>query len=124
MITDDFAPLFLKSINDLRENPVHLLFNQWWQHAPRDVVDAYRDQLMREPDFKAFVDAGFFAEPVDFDALAELPAGTLGRKYRDWIVDNGLTAQIAMNYRAFHKMLADSGQLDGMPEELQYAILR
>jgi len=124
MITDAFAPLFLKTINVMHENPVHLLFNQWWQHAPASVVSAYREQLLADPDFAAFIETRHFAEPLDLDALEALPEETLGRRYRDWIVDNGLTAQIAMDYRMFHKVLADNGMLDGMPEELQYAVLR
>lgn len=124
MITDEFAPLFLKTINQMHENPVHLLFNQWWNLATAEVVEAYTEQLMDNEDFAAFVDRGYYAEPLDLDELAEMDEGSLGRIYRDWIIDNGLTAQIAMNYRDFHKMLADSGSLDGMPEQLQYAVLR
>jgi ubiquinone biosynthesis protein COQ4 len=124
MITDSFAPLFLQTINEMQANPVHLLFNQWWQHAPAEVVSRYREMLLSDPDFAAFVEEGFYAEPLDMDELAALPEGSFGRVYHGWIVDNGLTAQIAMNYRGFHQALAASGMLDGMPEELQYAILR
>lgn len=124
MITETFAPLFLQTINDTAANPVHLLFNQWWQHAPEDVVAAYREQLLGDPEFSRFAAEGHFGPVLDLDELAELPSGTLGRAYRDWIVDNNLTAQIAMNYQFFHQSLVDSGALDGMPEELQYAVLR
>lgn len=124
MITDDFAPLFLKTINALHENPVHLLFNQWWQHATEEAIDSYRDQLLGDPAFRAFVDEGYYSEPLDLDELASMPDGSLGRRYRDWIIDNNLTAQIAMNYRDFHKGLVASGALDAMPAEFQYAILR
>ena len=124
MITESFAPLFLKTINELRDNPVHLLFNQWWQHASPEVVAAYREQLMGDPGFAAFVEERYYADPVDLERLGALPDGSLGKRYHDWIVDNGLTAQIAMDYGKFHRYLADQGQLDGMPEELQYAILR
>lgn len=124
MITDEFAPLFLKTINTMHENPVHLLFNQWWNRAPEDVKQKYLDQLMADPDFASFVDERHYAQPLDLDELAQMPEGSLGRVYRAWIVDNGLTAQIAMNYREFHQTLVDSGQLDGMPDELQYAVLR
>lgn len=124
MITESFAPLFLRTINEMQANPVHLLFNQWWQHAPEDVVRKYTDQLMANDGFHAFVEEDYYADPVDLDALGKLSPETLGRRYHDWIVDNNLTAQIAMNYRDFHKTLADSGALDGMPEDLQYAVLR
>lgn len=124
MITESFAPLFLRTINDLAANPVHLLFNQWWQHAPAEVVATYRDQLMDDPAFAAFVAEDFYSEPLDLEALGALPQDTLGRRYHDWIVDNHLAAQIATDYRRFHRMLADGGMLDGMPPELQYAVLR
>lgn len=124
MITESFAPLLVRTINDLQANPVHLLFNQWWQHAPEGVVEAYRSQLMADPAFAAFVAEGFYASPLELDVLADLPEGTLGRRYRDWIVENRLEAQIAVNYRDFHHVLARSGMLDGMPSELQYAVLR
>jgi len=124
MITDDFAPFFLKTINAMDENPVALLFNQWWNRAPEEVTSKYRDQLMSDPVFATFVEADHYAAPLDLDELSQMPDGSLGRVYRAWIVDNNLTAQIATNYRAFHQTLVDSGQLDGMPLELQYAILR
>lgn len=124
MITDEFAPLFLKTINQMHENPVALLFNQWWNRATPEVVQTYRDNLLSDPDFAAFVEEEHYADPLDMDELAALPEDTLGSVYRRWIVDNGLTAQIAMDYRQFHTSLADSGQLDGMPPELQYAVLR
>ena len=124
MITDEFAPMLLTTINEMLENPVHLLFNQWWGSAPAEVVDAYRTQLAADRVFSAFVDAAYFAEPLDLGELAAMPDGSLGRAYRDWIIDNDLTAQIAVDYRHFHRMLADSGRLEGMPEELQYAVLR
>ncbi len=124
MLDEAFGRKFLQTINAMHENPVHLLFNQWWNEAPKEVVAGYRDLLMGDPAFAAWVDEGYYAEPLDLDALDDLPEGTLGKTYRDWIVDQNLTAQIAMNYRDFHKMLSDSGSLDGMPEEMQYAVLR
>jgi ubiquinone biosynthesis protein Coq4 len=124
VITESFAPLFLQTINDLNANPVHMLFNQWWQHAPGEVVAEYRDRLLADPEFAAFVAEGHYAEPLDLEALGALPAGSLGRAYRDWIVENDLAAQIATDYRRFHQALAAGGLLAGMPEELQYAVLR
>lgn len=124
MITDEFAPLLVRTINDLSANPVHLLFNQWWNRSTPDAVEAYTSQLLADPAFAAFVERGTYAEPLDLGGLAAMADGTLGRAYRDWIVENGLTAQIAMDYRAFHRALVDRGMLDGMPEQLQYAVLR
>jgi ubiquinone biosynthesis protein COQ4 len=124
VIDEAFGQQLLLTFNAPSENPTHLLFNQWWAHAPADVVDAYATALRSDPDVQAFLEARHYAEPLDLDALAALPEGTVGKVYRDWIVDNGLTAQIATDYRAFHQVLAASGMLDGMPEDLQYLVLR
>jgi ubiquinone biosynthesis protein COQ4 len=88
------------------------------------VKQAYVDGFAHDPHYSELVSGRQYAEPLVLDELRELPAGSLGRVYHDWIVDNGLTAQIAMNYRQFHNMLVANGQLDGMPEPMQYAVLR
>jgi ubiquinone biosynthesis protein COQ4 len=124
VINDAFGELFLATVNETDKNPVHLLFNQWWRHASDDVKQAYVDGFAHDPQYSELVSGRQYAEPLVLDELRELPAGSLGRVYHDWIVDNGLTAQIAMNYRQFHNMLVASGQLDGMPEPMQYAVLR
>lgn len=124
MITDDFGRRFLTTVNDTDANPVHLLFNQWWSDATDEVKDAYVTILLSDPVNARWYEEGRYADPVDFDALSRLPAETLGRRYHDWIVDNGLTAQIATNYRQFHDALRASGSLDGMPEPMQFAVLR
>ncbi len=124
MIDDEFGQLFLATVNETDKNPVHLLFNQWWKHAPEEVKQAYVDGFAHDPHFADFARGAHYAEPLDLERLRALPTGTLGRTYHDWIVDNGLTAQIAMNYRQFHDMLVANGQLDGMPEPMQYAVLR
>ena len=33
MITETFGKQLLTTINDTEANPVHLLFNQWWNEA-------------------------------------------------------------------------------------------
>ncbi|HUR79101.1 MAG TPA: Coq4 family protein [Acidimicrobiales bacterium] len=124
MITDEFAALFLTTINQTDKNPVHLLFNQWWQHAPENVKQAYVDGFVNDPNLKKLTTGEQFAEPLDLQVLAALAPGTLGRTYHDWIVENNLTAQIAMNYKQYHDHLVKTGQLDGMPEPIRYAILR
>ncbi len=124
MITDEFAKLLLTTLNDPAANPVHMLFNQWWQHAPDDVKDAYVSGFLAEPRYAAFVEEQHYADPLDLAEMVALPPGTLGRCYHDWIVDNGLTAAIATNYRQFHESLEANGMLDGMPEPMRYAVLR
>ncbi len=124
MINAAFGERFLTTVNETDKNPVHLLFNQWWQHAPENVKQAYIDGFAHDPHYAEFVSGRQYADPLDLDVLRALPGGTLGRTYYDWIIENGLTAQIATNYRQFHDMLVASGQLDGMPEPMQYAVLR
>ncbi len=124
MISETFGAKFLATVNDTAARPVHLLFNQWWNEAPDDVKQQYLDIFLGDPVYRAWYEAGEYAAPVDFDALRDLPAETLGRRYHDWIIDNGLTKQIATDYGDFHRMLKASGALDGMPDEMQFAVLR
>lgn len=124
MINDEFAKLLLTTFNDPAKNGVHLLFNQWWQHAPDDVKDAYVERFVSDPTYAALLAEAHYAEPLDLDELAQLAEDTLGRAYYHWIVDNDLTAAIATDYRQFHEMLEAAGQLDGMPEPMKYAVLR
>ena len=124
MIDEEFGQRLRMACNAPVEMPVHQLFNEWWAHAPDDVTRGYVDVLMADERFRLFLDAGRFGPTLDLAALGELPVGSLGRCYRDWIVDNGLAAAIATDYRRFHEMLERSGRLDGMPVELRFAILR
>lgn len=120
----DFARYLLQSFDDPQKYGVHLLFNEWWRFAPEDVKAKYLADFDAIPEQRAFVEEGYYAEPLDLDALAKLPEGSLGQRYREFIVANGLQKNIAMNYRVLHDLLAASGKLDGMPEKARYAVLR
>ncbi|MEM9513883.1 MAG: Coq4 family protein [Actinomycetota bacterium] len=124
MITDEFAELFTTSINDQSKNPTHFLFNQWWSHAPDEVRTAYVEGIVNDERFADLVSGEHYAPPMSMDELAGHPDGSLGRTFHDWIIDNDLAAQIAMDYRKFHEHLVDNGQLANMPEPMQHAILR
>lgn len=123
-IAPEFATELLKTFNDPKQHGVHVLFNQWWAHAPDEVIAAYLADFKSVPEQRAFLDAHYFSDPHDLEALGGMRSGTLGHEYYHFIVDNGLEKNIAMNYRQFHEMLAASGELDRMPEELRYAIIR
>lgn len=123
-IAPEFATELVKTFNNPEEHGVHVLFNQWWAHAPDETIAAYLDDFKKVPSQKEFLDARYFSDPLDLEALGKLPTGTLGHEYYHFIVDNNLEKNIAMNYRQFHEMLASSGQLDRMPEELCYAVIR
>lgn len=124
MINDRFAERFVRTVNSTTDNPVHLLFNQWWNDAPEEVTSGYVDIFLSDPSYREWFEAGQYGDPLDLDELRALPEGSLGRRYASWIVDNGLTAQIALDYRSFHRSLEESGQLDGMPEPMKFAVLR
>jgi ubiquinone biosynthesis protein COQ4 len=120
----EFAAGLLKTFDDPGQHGVHLLFNEWWQFAPSEVIDKYVEDFRQVPQQQAFLEEHYFSEPLDLDVLGRLPTGSVGRAYHDFIVLNGLEKNIAVNYRQFHDSLATSGQLDRLPEELRYAIIR
>jgi ubiquinone biosynthesis protein Coq4 len=123
-ITPAFSEKLLATFNDLGANPVHMLFNQFWKDVPEEVATAYLETMQRDPRFTPFVTEGYYAEPISLERLAECPQGSRGEAYRTFIVDNDLQEKIATDDRMFHDVMRDSGMLDGMPDELQFAILR
>ena len=120
----EFAASLLKTFDDPGQHGVHLLFNEWWRFAPSEVIGKYVEDFRKVPQQQAFLEDHYFSEPLDIEALGRLPTGSVGRAYHDFIVLNGLEKNIAVNYRQFHDSLAASGQLDRMPPELRYAIIR
>ena len=124
-IDPEFASKYLlRCINDPGEYGVHLLFNEWWRFAPDEARDEYLSDFKTIPEYKAFVEEGYYADTVDLDAIGKLPEGTLGRAYHHFIVDNDLQEKIALDYRALHEHMEKAGRLEAMPGELRYAILR
>jgi ubiquinone biosynthesis protein COQ4 len=123
-IDHEFAESLMRTFNDPNDLPVHLLFNQFWQHAPREVVAKYETQFTNDRDLAAFVEAGYYPEPLILDRLTSCPPGSYGRAVHGFIVGNGLEANLATNYRQFHQALQDAGMLDGMPDPMRYAVLR
>ena len=120
----EFAASLLKTFDDPGQHGVHLLFNEWWRFAPSEVIEKYVEDFQKVPQQQAFLDDHYFSDPLDIESLGRLPTGSVGRAYHDFIVLNGLEKNIAVNYRQFHDSLAASGQLDRMPPELRYAIIR
>jgi ubiquinone biosynthesis protein Coq4 len=118
-----FAESLLRTFDDPKDLPVHLLFNQFWQHAPQEVVGAYHRHLVEGP-LAGLVAEAHFPEPLTVERLAECPPGSYGRAVQAFVVENGLQASLATDYKAFHEALAASGMLDGMPEDMRYAVLR
>jgi ubiquinone biosynthesis protein Coq4 len=123
-ISSAFGRQLLRTFNDPSENPVHVLFNQWWREAPDKVKQGYVDALMGDEALAPLATGQHYAEPLDLRELARCAPGSLGRTYHDWIVSNGLESNLATNYRAFHDGLERAGALDGMPAQLRFAVLR
>jgi len=53
-----------------------------------------------------------------------MPEGSVGRGYYAFLTTNGLQSNLATNYRMLHDLLATGGQLDRMPADLKYAVIR
>ena len=125
VIDEDFGRMFRTTVNTGGTNPrIHLMFNEWWRHAPDDVVRAYVDTLTADPDLADLVSGAQWASPVNLDDLVGLPDGSFGRAYCDWIADNDLNPRIASDYQRWHMELAAAGELDDMPEPVRHAVVR
>jgi ubiquinone biosynthesis protein Coq4 len=123
-INREFGEHLLSTFDDPSAHPVHLLFNQFWQHAPQEVIDAYASMYRDDPVLAAWVAEGHYPEPLTLERLSQCGPGTLGEAMHTFIVDNNLEEKLATNYKLFHKALVDSSMLDRMPEEMMYAVLR
>lgn len=119
-----FAEKFLTSVERPFEYGVYFLFHDWWAEAPQTAIDAYEAELMSTPGAEEFVANGHLAEPLTLQQLEDCRPGTLGHGYRAFIVDNGLEANLARNYRDFNAELQESGKLDRLPASMCYAIIR
>lgn len=123
-IDPDFAAKWLRTIQDLDDYPVHLLFNMFWGGASEEVKAKYVEAYHTQAEAKAFWASRHYADPIELEALAAMPEGSLGRGYWRFLTDNKLEKNLATNYRVFHEALQQSGALRGMPDEVKYATLR
>jgi ubiquinone biosynthesis protein Coq4 len=119
-----FGEKFLGSIDDFYGYGVHLLFNDWWERAPADVIEKYVAAMEAHPEIAALAREQWYAEPLDLDSLKALPSGTLGHAYRDFMVSNDLMERLAEGYKDLHEQFATEGKLDRMPAILKYKVLR
>jgi len=120
----EFVKSMVRTFNDSDEHGVHLLFNEWWAHAPGVTIERYLEGFRKTPGADRFLAERFFAEPITLEALEAMPAGSVGRGYYDFLTKNGLEKNLATNYEVLHDLMAKAGHLDRMPEELKYAISR
>nr|WP_310524389.1 Coq4 family protein [Polymorphobacter sp.] len=119
-----FGEKFLTSIDDFYGYGVHLLFNEWWETAPQDVIDKYVAAIESHKEHGPLARAGWFAEPFSLRMVAHCAPGTLGAAWREHMVDNGLSENLADGYRALTGDFAASGKLARMPGVIRYKVLR
>lgn len=120
----EFVTNLVKTFNDSDQHGVHLLFNEWWAHAPAETIENYLQILKDIPGFNEFVSEQYMAGPNTMEGLNAFPEGSIGRGYHDFLADNGLETNLAANYGQLHQYMLNSGQLDRMPDEMKYAISR
>ena len=124
MIDPNFAKYLLCSMNDYDEYGVHLLFNDWWETAPDDVIEKYVQAVEQHPEQGQLAVEGWYAEPPELAQLAACAPGSLGEGYYRFVVDNGLEARLGAGYRELHEQKMALGKLERMPSLLQYKVLR
>lgn len=124
MLDRTFAAEFLKTVDDSAAHGVHILFNQFWQHMSPEVRKQSVDRLYADPQLKAWVEEAWYPDDYDFESLADLPAGSLGKAFHQHIVTNNLTKEIHKGYQKYHDHLERTGVLANMPDEIKYTVLR
>ncbi len=118
------AENFLRLVDDSQKNGVPEMHFRLWRRSDDEVREKYLANFRADPEAVAWFEEGFLADDPDFDALLALPPETLGYQYARHIVDNNLNRTIASDYRRAHERMEAEGRLEGMPEEVRYAILR
>jgi ubiquinone biosynthesis protein Coq4 len=113
-----------RTIEDSGEHGVHLLFNEWWPHAPLPTIERYLANFRAQPGAEKFLSDRYLAEPNTLEGLRAFPEGSVGRRYYEFLTLNGLETNLATNYRKLHDYMTTSGQLDRMPDDMKYAVIR
>ena len=124
LVDRDFAEKFFRSVDRPLDYGVYFLFHEWWAEAPQKAIDAYAAKLASLPGAADFLAERHLADPLSLDELERCAPGTLGHGYRSFVIDNGLEANLARNYHAFHDQLKAEGKLDRLPDDLAFAIVR
>lgn len=120
----DFGQRLLDSIDDFYAYGVHLLFNDWWEHAPAHAVQTYVQAIESHPEHGPLAREAWYADPVQVAGLLELAPGSLGLAWGRFMVENGLEERLAEGYRQLHEQFRNDGRLARMPAVLQYKVLR
>jgi ubiquinone biosynthesis protein COQ4 len=120
----EFGEKFLTSIDNFYAYGVHLLFNDWWEKAPADVIAKYVAAIENHPEQGPLAKQAFYAETFSLKQLEGYAPGTLGHAYLRFMVDNNLVERLALGYRELHEEFEASGKLDTMPPIMKYKVLR
>jgi len=124
-IDPGFAEMLVECFNSPKKRmPVHQLFNEFWRFCPAKVAEDYRRMVTEMPGFQESYAERHFAPTHELDELLAMPTGSFGHTFGLFIRNNGLEPKLALNYHDRHARMKESGKLDGMPAELQYAVLR
>jgi ubiquinone biosynthesis protein COQ4 len=120
----EFGEKFLNCIDDFYGYGVHLLFNDWWEKAPADVIAKYVAAIESHPEQGPLAKQEYYADTFSLKQLDGYAPGTLGHAYLHFMVDNNLVERLALGYRELHEEFEASGKLDTMPAVLKYKVLR
>ncbi len=74
-----FVENMVRTFNDSNEHGVHLLFNEWWPHAPDVTIERYLANFRAMPGADAFLAEGYLRRPQIDARGADGAAGGLGR---------------------------------------------
>lgn len=124
IVDRDFGEKFFWAVDRPLEYSVYRLLPNWWDIAPQRAIDDYAEQLASLDGAAQFLPQRFISEPLALDDLGACAPGSLGAAYQSFIVDNGLDANLLVNYSEFHSTLTSDGTLDRVPEDLNYIHLR
>ncbi len=124
IVDRDFGEKFFWAVDRPMAYSVYQLLPEWWAQAPQSAIDDYAAELARLEGAREFLDARHIGEPVVLEELADCAPGSLGLAYHSFIVDNGLDANLLVNYQAAHQQFVDSGKFDRLPEDLGYVNVR
>lgn len=124
IVDRDFAEKFLWAVDRPMEYSVYQMIHEWWSVAPQSAIDDYSAELAGIAGASEFLPERFISNPITLEELGECEQGSLGLAYRSFIVDNGLDANLLVNYKQFHARQEEAGKLDRLPDDLSYVSLR
>lgn len=123
-IDRNFGELYLRCMDNFYDYGVHLLFNDWWEHAPADAIQKYVAAIENHPEQGPLARKRWLAEPFSLDSVKGYARGTLGGEWLAFMTENGLVERLALGYRELHEELEAKGKLDNMPDVMKYKVLR